>query len=162
MRESISPDTTLANPETMSSSQSAYLGAPFSPVLLWLTWPGEFRVSRMDLFEDAESQTITACLELPGLKLTDLEIRLDDSKLTVSGKRPAPGTRYPIQELKYGAFQRSVDLPIGIKVGTYPRLVALNDLDYSAKPNIRVHVRWHPHPLVAKGPTDVTACSARR
>jgi len=77
----------------------------------------QFHVHRMDVCEDPNSQTITAFLELPGLKLNDIEIQLNEGKLTVSGKRPAPDARYPIQELKYGAFQRSIDLPIGIQVG---------------------------------------------
>ena len=71
----------------------------------------------MDLYEDPDSQTTTALFELPGLKPTDVEIQLHESKLTISGKRSAPVTRYPIQELKYGAFQRSIDLPPGIQVG---------------------------------------------
>ena len=76
----------------------------------------------MDLCEDPDSQTVTACLELPGIKPTDVEIQLHDDKLMVSGKRSAPppsgpGARYPIQELKYGAFQRSINLPTGIQVG---------------------------------------------
>ena len=76
----------------------------------------------MDLCEDPDSQTVTACLELPGIKPTDVEIQLHDDKLTVSGKRPAPplsapGAIYPVQELKYGAFQRSINLPMGIQVG---------------------------------------------
>jgi len=75
---------------------------------------------RMDLCEDPDSQTVTACLELPGIKPTDVEIQLHDDKLTVSGKRSAPplfgsGVRYPVQELKYGAFQRSINLPTGIQ-----------------------------------------------
>ena len=81
--------------------------------------------SRMDLCEDPDSQTVTACLELPGIKPGEVEIQLHDDKLTVSGKRSAPplsgSVRYPVQELKYGSFQRSIDLPVGIQVGyTHP------------------------------------------
>jgi len=71
----------------------------------------------MDLCEDPDSQTITALVELPGLELDDIEIQLDGNKLTIFGKHPAPGTRRPIQELKYGAFQRSINLSTGIQVG---------------------------------------------
>ena len=79
-------------------------------------------LNRMDLCEDTDSQTVTACLELPGIKPTDVEIQLHDDKLTISGKRSAPtlsspGARYPVQELKYGPFQRSITLPLGIQVG---------------------------------------------
>ena len=75
----------------------------------------------MDLCEDPDSQTITACLELPGIKPTDVEIQLHDDKLTISGKRSAPppsgsGVRYPVQELKYGSFRRTINLPEGIQV----------------------------------------------
>lgn len=76
----------------------------------------------MDLCEDPDSQTVTACLELPGIKPGDVEIQLHDDKLTVSGKRsapqvPGPSAKYPVQELKYGAFERSINLPIGVQVG---------------------------------------------
>lgn len=77
--------------------------------------------SRMDLCEDPDSQTVTACLELPGIKPGDVEIQLHDDKLTVSGKRSAPqlsgpSARYPVQELKYGSFQRIINLPAGVQV----------------------------------------------
>lgn len=89
-----------------------------------LTQPRER--SRMDLFEDPDSQTVTACLELPGIKPGDVEIQLHDDKLTVSGKRSAsqvsvPSARYSVQEFKYGAFQRSINLPTGVQVG-FPSL----------------------------------------
>jgi len=82
--------------------------------------PNQVFKPRMDLCEDPDSQTITACLELPGIKPTDVEIQLHDDKLTVTGNRSAPplsgsGARYPVQELKYGSFQRSINLPIGIQ-----------------------------------------------
>ena len=44
----------------------------------------------MDLHEDPDPQTITADLELPGVKSTDAENRLHDDKLTISGNRSAP------------------------------------------------------------------------
>ena len=85
----------------------------------------------MDLCEDPDSQTITACLELPGIKPGDVEIQLHDDKLTVSGKRsapqlPGPSARYPVQELKYGAFQRSINLPTGVQV-RFSLLTHLNE-----------------------------------
>lgn len=97
------------------------------PDCAFLSYPSVAHIAsptprRMDLCEDPNSQTITACLELPGIKPTDVEIQLHDDKLTVSGNRPAPslsdsGAQYPVQELKYGAFRRSIDLPMGIQVG---------------------------------------------
>ena len=77
----------------------------------------------MDLCGGLDSQTITACLELPGIKPAGVEIQLHDDKLIVSGKRSAPqlsgpSAAYYVQELEYGAFQRSINLPIGIQVGS--------------------------------------------
>ena len=94
----------------------------FSPLSLRSSYIALRTPCRMDLCEDSDSQTVTACLELPGIKPTDVEIQLHDDKLTVSGNRSAPpltgpSARYPVQELKYGAFQRSINLPIGIQVG---------------------------------------------
>jgi len=90
----------------------------------------------MDLCEDMDSQTITACLELPGIKPADVEIQLHDDKLIVSGKRSAPqlsgpSATYSVQELKYGAFQRSINLPVGIQVGCFPSLTHNNSEQFT-------------------------------
>ena len=75
-----------------------------APDCAFLPFPSVAHIARdlyrMDLCEDPDSQTITACLELPGLKPSDVEIQLHDDKLTVSGKRSAPplsgpSARYP-------------------------------------------------------------------
>jgi len=80
---------------------------------------------RMDLCDDPGSSSITASLELPGLKPHEISIQLQDEKLTVSGERASPqartansnntGAAYPVQELKYGAFRRIIDLPQGVQ-----------------------------------------------
>lgn len=77
----------------------------------------------MDLMDDPQSPLITASLELPGLQPSEISIQLQDEKLTISGERVSPlarlqnpGITYPVQEVKYGAFRRIIDLPQGILV----------------------------------------------
>jgi len=77
--------------------------------------------------QDMRDNTMTAqgyrgesAMRCGEIKPTDVEIQLHDGKLTVSGERSAPppsgsSARYPVQELKYGAFQRSIDLPRDIQ-----------------------------------------------
>jgi HSP20 family protein len=75
----------------------------------------------MDLRDDPQSSVITACLELPGLKPSQITIQLQDEKLMVSGERGSPipsnpNTTYPVQEIKYGVFHRIIELPQGVQV----------------------------------------------
>ena len=57
-------------------------------------------------------------LALPGVDPKDVEVSLMDNVLTVKGERKAnhdsAGKDYFVQELTYGAFERSVTLPEGV------------------------------------------------
>lgn len=79
----------------------------------------------MDIYEGSDN--FTAYVELPGIKANDIKIRLHGDKLTISGKRPGPqlsgkSAGYPAQELRYGTFCRSFNLPEGVQVGGFSRL----------------------------------------
>ncbi len=54
-------------------------------------------------------------VELPGVKLEDLEITLDDGLLTIQGERSfaddSSEQQYHRIERRYGAFRRSITLP---------------------------------------------------
>jgi len=56
-------------------------------------------------------------MELPGVKKDDVDIRLSDGVLTVSGKRKEENEDqregYHSREIRYGYFQRSMRLPEG-------------------------------------------------
>lgn len=55
--------------------------------------------------------------ELPGVDPKDLDISIRDGRLTLSGKRSAPGGEgegYCMQERIAGAFSRSVSLPFRV------------------------------------------------
>jgi HSP20 family protein len=55
--------------------------------------------------------------ELPGVKPEDVDIRLHDNVLTISGERKAEAEEerggYYIRERRYGSFSRSLTLPQG-------------------------------------------------
>lgn len=55
--------------------------------------------------------------ELPGVKLEDVDITLQDGVLTVSGERRAEhekeGSGYYVRERRHGSFRRSMSLPEG-------------------------------------------------
>ncbi len=59
--------------------------------------------------------------ELPGLKLSDLEITVTaDRQLTIKGKREAaapPKIEWHRQERGFGSFERTIELPIPVDAG---------------------------------------------
>lgn len=69
----------------------------------------------VDLHETAEAYVLTA--EVPGLAREDLEIRMRDDRLTLSGtrhERPVPCEQYHRVERGYGRFERTFQLPLPI------------------------------------------------
>jgi HSP20 family protein len=67
----------------------------------------------MDVYETGD--TIVAKLELPGIEPGDVEVAVEDSTLTVSGKREFESEtneeNYHRVERRYGSFTRSISLP---------------------------------------------------
>jgi HSP20 family protein len=76
-------------------------------------------VPRMDL-RDTET-AVELSVELPGLKRGDVDIRVDDDVLTISGEKRnevrEEDRRYRVFERTYGAFSRSVTLPRSVDPG---------------------------------------------
>ncbi|GLB42421.1 putative small heat shock protein (HSP20) family protein [Lyophyllum shimeji] len=74
---------------------------------------------RMDLHESAEKNTVTATFELPGLKKEDIQIDLQNGRLTVSGEAKISAEHeengYAVRERRFGKFSRTLQLPQGIK-----------------------------------------------
>ncbi|KZV75641.1 HSP20-like chaperone [Peniophora sp. CONT] len=79
---------------------------------------------RMQVYSPPTSSHVTALFELPGLKNSDINVNVTrEGKLTVSGERRVPhcladerrGELYPVQEFKYGRFERSISIPPGIE-----------------------------------------------
>ena len=67
----------------------------------------------MDVYETDEQVVVT--VELPGIKAEDVEVSVEDSTLTLSGKREFASEvteeSYHRIERRYGAFSRAVSLP---------------------------------------------------
>lgn len=67
----------------------------------------------VDIYEQEGYYIIRA--PLAGVKLSDLDIEVDENVLTIRGKRtvpdPIPADQYYLQECFWGEFKRSVTLP---------------------------------------------------
>lgn len=74
---------------------------------------------RMDLHENAETKTVTATFELPGLIQQDVNVEVHGNRLTISGesKRSENFDKggYVVQERTYGKFSRTLQIPQGIR-----------------------------------------------
>ena len=88
---------------------------------LWRNWPTSWLsdTSRpmwrpaMDVIENENDYTVR--IDLPGMKPEDVKVEIEDHVLTISGEMgdtvEREGDRYHYRERRYGAFQRSVQLP---------------------------------------------------
>ena len=65
-----------------------------------------------------EDGDIVLRAELPGVKLEDVDITLQNGVLSISGERKAEeqreGSGYYVRERRYGSFRRSMALPEGV------------------------------------------------
>jgi HSP20 family protein len=78
--------------------------------------PGSAWAPPIDVYETADRYVLTA--ELPGLERDQIELALEDNRLTIRGSRPA-GTpdddrHYHQIERGYGTFTRSFEFPDSI------------------------------------------------
>lgn len=66
---------------------------------------------RLDIDEDDEAIQISA--ELPGVKMEEVDVSLEDDVLTIRGekRRERRDERARVSERSYGAFQRTIQLP---------------------------------------------------
>jgi HSP20 family protein len=76
---------------------------------------------RMDLHENAETNTVTATFELPGLSKSDVQLDVHNGRLTVAGESKMSSEHeqsgYAVRERRFGKFARVLQLPEGVKVG---------------------------------------------
>ncbi len=67
----------------------------------------------VDITENAEALKIR--VEMPGLRVEDTDITIEDGVLRLKASRPAPrkesGERAALQELRYGLYERAFILP---------------------------------------------------
>ncbi|KAG6336261.1 hypothetical protein ID866_2838 [Astraeus odoratus] len=74
---------------------------------------------RLDLYENKESNTVTAIFELPGVKQEDVNLDVHQNRLTVSGafksEFPPDDPGYVVKERPRDKFTRTINLPSGVK-----------------------------------------------
>lgn len=77
----------------------------------------------MDLHEDSKKNLVTATFELPGLKKEDVDIQVNNNRLTISGEsklsREKKEEGYIARERRSGKFSRTLQLPQGVEVCAY-------------------------------------------
>lgn len=70
----------------------------------------------LNIFEEADRLIVTA--ELPGVKVSDLELSLEGETLTLQGKRDnkqnEKNASYHRREIESGSFSRAITLPIKV------------------------------------------------
>jgi HSP20 family protein len=75
---------------------------------------------RMDLHEDAKNNTVTATFELPGLNKDNVQIGVQNGRLSISGETELSSEHeasgYAVRERKHGKFTRTLQLPRDITV----------------------------------------------
>ncbi|KAF8729371.1 hypothetical protein AX14_006179 [Amanita brunnescens Koide BX004] len=73
---------------------------------------------RMDLHENADSNTVTATFELPGLSKENIQIDIHNDRLNISGESQISSEHeesgYAVRERRYGKFARTLQLPRGV------------------------------------------------
>jgi HSP20 family protein len=71
----------------------------------------------VEISERADAYVVT--VELPGVKVEDLEIEFQDGLLTIQGERPlaqdSTDEQFHVRERYYGLFRRSITLPLHVK-----------------------------------------------
>jgi len=74
----------------------------------------------MDLHEDKEKNLVTASFEFPGSKKEDVQLEIQNGRLTVSVENKLSEEYneggYAVRERRFGQFSRTLQLPQGVKV----------------------------------------------
>ncbi|KAJ7102936.1 HSP20-like chaperone [Mycena epipterygia] len=74
---------------------------------------------RMDLHEDSSVNTVTGTFELPGIKKEDVQIDVQDGRLSIAAESKLSETHekdgYAIRERRFGKIARTLQLPQGVK-----------------------------------------------
>jgi len=78
----------------------------------------------MDLHENNESNVVTATFEFPGVSKENVQIDVQNGKLTVSAETTQSSEHdehgYAVRERRYGKYSRTLQLPQGVKVNWLP------------------------------------------
>jgi HSP20 family protein len=109
----------------------------------------------VEICDQPQSHFVTATFELPGLKKEEIGVHLThDGRLTISGNRRSPAfltntdpsfVVYPVKEIKYGRFERTINVPAGLEVCPLLWLFITwrADSTHPGQGHKRVFGRWH-------------------
>ncbi len=98
------------------------------PIIKWKPFPdveelfeefpfSSFRVHTWDLATNVheDNGNVIVTMHLPGIELDEIDIKAEDNYLTIAGSRKeeekAKGKQYYHKEIKYGNFERVIELP---------------------------------------------------
>ncbi|KAI8990734.1 HSP20-like chaperone [Trametes punicea] len=122
--------------------------------------------ARMDIYDDSASPYITAILELPGMKMSEVSVCVEDGQLVVHGERirphlharpepnhdssePTTSNPYPVQEIKYGKVHRELPLPNGVTL-SHVRSSMVDGM---------LTITWPRNPAIGSGQPSSSAVS---
>jgi HSP20 family protein len=135
----------------------------------------------VEICDQPQSRFVTATFELPGLKKEEIGVHLTyDGRLTISGYRRPPALLsntdptfvvYPVKDIKYGRFERTINVPPGLEVcpflwlqrmerselGALTRRIQVKDINASLADGM-LCVSWPrtvSPPALPQGPTQV-------
>ena len=95
------------------SNLGTYLNLSFPSLPIFIDYS-------MDLHENAEKNSVTATFEFPGLSKEDVQVDVNNGRLTVSAETKKDLEKdehgYAVKERQYGKFLRTLQLPQGVKV----------------------------------------------
>jgi HSP20 family protein len=107
----------------------------------------------VEICDQPQSRFVSATFELPGLKKEEIGVHLThDGRLTISGtRRPPPFLAnadptfvvYPVKEIKYGRFERTINVPAGLEVSPLLWLYMECSVTGAGEGHKCVFGRWH-------------------
>jgi HSP20 family protein len=102
-----------------NSTSNGSTPAPFRMVLRRPVMSGYACMPAIDMY--ARNDAMVLRMDLPGIKKDEFEVMATENRLTISGMRkPASGISkedYRINEVSYGNFSRTFNLPVNIDSG---------------------------------------------
>lgn len=96
-------------------------------IMLWYHCCSSLIWCRMEICDVPQSPVWHAIVEIPGIKKEDIVVNvMEDGRLIVFGERRIPPLlhndtnttlpRYPVREIKYGRYERVIEVPSGLQV----------------------------------------------
>jgi len=115
----------------------------------------------VDISERKDAYVLT--VELPGVKVEDLEIEFQDGLLTIQGERPlaqdSTDEQLHVLERRYGLFRRSITLPLHVQADAIEAStedgvlqVVVPKVEEVKPKRIEVHAVRTPAPATADAP----------